>query len=132
MSREGKTRFVPKVVFRTTFAGVVPACIAAAACGGNEGVGTLLAVACMAVDGGPCGAPPSDAASAEDRPVFAVAVIGFDARAPADASSDVAPDHTVLAVACTSFACLGVGVSAFADSGGAPDSSTPREGGDNG
>jgi hypothetical protein len=126
-----RTHFVPKVVFRTAFAGVVPACVAAVACGGQN---QIFAVACMALDGGPCGAPPAPDASSEsiEAGFFSVAARAFDA-APADASpTDASPDHTVLAVACTSFACMGVGVAAFADGGDAADAAPPRDGGGSG
>ena len=88
-----RTHFVPKVVFRTAFAGVVPACVAAVACGGQS---QIFAVACMALDGGPCGVPPAPDASNEsiEAGFFSVAARAFDAG-PADASPmDASPDHT--------------------------------------
>jgi hypothetical protein len=133
MKRRNRTHFVPKVVFRTAFAGVVPACLAVAACG--DGQEQIFAVACMALDGGPCGAlSASDAScgSSEAGCALAVAVRGFDAAPAADAASDVSPDHTLLAVACTSFACMGVGIAAFADGGDGTLDWPPGDGGDSG
>ena len=65
-----KTHFVPKIIFKTTFAGVVPLCVAATACGGkvNSGSAPAAGVAGMAFrDAG---------ADAEDAGV-GVAISGF-------------------------------------------------------
>jgi hypothetical protein len=123
------THFVPNVVFRTAFAGVVPICVAASACGGGDApVGSgqgdagradaeLAGVAACAFQEGGC--------------VFSVAAIAFDAAAPPDAAKDATPDYTV-GVACMSFTCLGVGVAAFADGGDGGDGSAPKDGGGGG
>jgi hypothetical protein len=48
--RKRRTHFVPKVVYRTAFAGVVPLCVAGTACGGGGSggmdSGQVLTVAC--------------------------------------------------------------------------------------
>jgi hypothetical protein len=98
-----RTHFVPKVVYRTAFAGVIPICVAGAACGGSTTSGgdagmQNLAVACT----GFCG----------------VAAVGFtdagDATAdgPQDAATPDADDASSC-YCCTNF--CGVGVAAFAD-----------------
>jgi hypothetical protein len=98
-----KTHFVPKVVFRTAFAGVVPVYVAATGCGGSTapaGHATgapdagpdqfLLGVGCPAFECGVAArsfdastdaadvADVADAADAADALLFVVACIGFD------------------------------------------------------
>ena len=105
-ARKRKTHFVPKVVYQTAFAGVVPLCVASLACsssssGGSQG--PQLTVAC----GGFCAVAQAaftdagDAASAADAP----------------ASSEAAVDSSCFC--CTNY--CGVGVAAFADSGDSGD-----------
>jgi hypothetical protein len=86
-SKTQKTKagtIVPKVVFATTFAGVIPACILACSAGGTSNptpypsVATRSFVAEMGFDATP------------DRPLLTVAQIGFDAHA--DGDSDAAFD----------------------------------------
>ena len=124
-----KTRFVPRAIYRTAFASVVPLCVAA--CGGaattgnpadsgsdgNDDVVNLGGVGCAAFA---CGVANIGFDSG-----LSVAQIGFDAGSDRDAraadgptegsSSDGAPDSPALTVACLGF--CGVGVSAFGDGG---------------
>jgi|HubBroStandDraft_2_1064218.scaffolds.fasta_scaffold11007_3 hypothetical protein len=96
--RTAKTHFVPKIIFKTTFAGVVPLCVAATACGGkvNPGGSPPGAVAAMAF--GDAGG------GAEDAALGAVAANGFGVGNAAFGDGGI----EVLSVACTGFAC-GVG-----------------------
>jgi hypothetical protein len=99
-TRSRRTRFVPRVVFKTTFAGVVPVCVAAAAatdCGstsspsisvaaigfdsGADSDAPFWSVAAIGFDSGDAAALRPDAADAADErdaPIFSVANIGFD------------------------------------------------------
>jgi hypothetical protein len=70
--RTVKTHFVPKIIFKTTFAGVVPLCVAATACGGKVKGG--LSVAAMAFgDGG----DTLNSGGAADAGFDGVAATGF-------------------------------------------------------
>jgi hypothetical protein len=124
-SSKGKTHFVPEVVFRTAFAGVVPICVAGLACGGSSGGGTgdgsvSPSVACA---GFACmGVGVQAFADGGDGPLLSVACIGFDGQpcgSPADGaaqdSSKAADANDGSCFCCTNF--CGVGVMAFSDGG---------------
>jgi hypothetical protein len=124
--RKTKTHFVPKEVFRTTFAGVVPLCIAASACGsgasGGQGDSGMFngAVGCA---GFSCmgGVGVQAFADGGDAMQFSVALIGFDGAGPPDAAADGSNtdaserDAPVMTVACIGF-CGGADA-AFRDGG---------------
>ena len=119
-----KTHFVPRVVYRTAFAGVVPICVSALACGGAGGGGDAsasIAVGCAAFAcGGGVGIQAFS--DANDAPQFAVALIGFDGDivdVPDASKATDASDADAPAGPCPGggFQCLGVGVQAFADGG---------------
>jgi hypothetical protein len=105
-ARKQRTHFVPKVVYQTAFAGVVPLCVASLACssssssGGSSG--PQLTVAC----GGFCGAVAQ-----------AAFIDAGDAASDAPASGDAAAESTDF---CSVNFC-GVGVAAFVDSGDSGD-----------
>jgi hypothetical protein len=105
-SKKTPTRFVPRVVFRTAFAGVVPLCVSAAAC--NTGDDSFAGVACIGFDGGPCGAPNDSGVDSGGMTGY-VAAIGFDVRSPtlgdvaSDAFGDQGPDISAVTVACIGF-----------------------------
>jgi hypothetical protein len=92
-----KTHFVPKVVFRTAFAGVVPVCVAAAGCGGATSDHTDRS---EGGDGGPdafllgVGCPAF---------VCGVALQTFADASTDGAAKDAANDALVLSVACIAF-----------------------------
>jgi hypothetical protein len=123
--RKTKTHFVPKDVFRTTFAGVVPLCIAATACGsggnaGHDDAGFFNgAVGCA---GFSCmGVGVQAFADGGDAMQFSVAAIGFDGGqhdGAVDGSNNDASnqDAPILSVACIGF-CGGVADAAFRDGG---------------
>ncbi len=116
-SRKAKTHFVPKAVYRTAFVGVVPVCVAAAACSGSSG-GTTNPAPAVACAGFACAVGVQAFADSGDAPQqFSVAAIGFEAGHDASPSGDAAstPDSQILAVACLGF--CGVGVAAFGDGG---------------
>jgi hypothetical protein len=75
-SKQPKTHFVPRAVFEAAFVGVVPICVAAAACGDNS-------VSVAGIGFGPgddqVGADVAAEAFSPDAPFFGVANIGFDA-----------------------------------------------------
>lgn len=112
-SRSRRTRFVPRVVYQTAFAGVIPLC-----------------VACSSSSGG--GASNGNSDSGDDTGYYngavgcaaftcGVAAIGFDSgqeAAASDAASDGGASHQdsgdaqqdapqILAVACAGFSCGG-------------------------
>lgn len=121
------TSFVPKAVFRTAFAGVVPVCVAGIACGGAQ-----------TTQGGSSSSTSSNASGTTSSTTFlGVAATCFSPNCYAVSTPtpvDAAPDHTVLAVACTGFTCMGVGVAAFGDAGDADAAGDARlsDGGDSG
>lgn len=105
------THFVPKVVFRTAFAGVVPVCVAGIACGGSQttqgGSGsstsnvstssTFFGVAASCF--GP--ACPGSSTVSTSSTLFAVTQSCFGTPyCPGSSSTgspmDAAPDHTIL------------------------------------
>ena len=103
-----KTQFVPKIVFWTGFAGVVPVRIAASACGGSTSQGDgpegsdaaprrfVLSVACTSFERmGVAVVAFSDASNdrAVDAPIFSAACIDFDSVA----CGSPAPDATASA-----------------------------------
>ncbi len=104
-TRKRKTHFVPKVVYRTAFAGVVPLCVAGLACSSSSsggGTGPQLTVAC----GGFCGAVAQ-----------AAFIDAGDASDAADETTgDGAADSSCYSCSCNPSLCA-VGVAAFADSG---------------
>jgi hypothetical protein len=106
-ARKRKTHFVPKVVYQTAFAGVVPLCVASLACSSSSSGGSSgpqLTVAC----GGFCGAVAQ-----------AAFIDAGDANSAADApSGDAATDSDYNP--CPGNFC-GVGVAAFVDSGDSGD-----------
>jgi hypothetical protein len=109
------TRFVPKVVFRTAFAGVVPVCVAGVACGGSQATpedggaqttqggsssGTSSTFFGVAVS---CFGPPtcvvSSTGSSTSSNVFSVAAFSFTSTRSATstgAPADAAADHSLL------------------------------------
>jgi hypothetical protein len=101
-ARKHRTHFVPKVVYRTAFAGVVPLCVAGTACsgGGSGGVdsGPTLTVACS----GFCNA-------------VGVAAFTDAGEASPDVQSEAAGDATQSdsCYCCTNL--CGVGIAAFTD-----------------
>jgi hypothetical protein len=103
-ARKRQTHFVPKVVYKTAFAGVVPLCVAGLACGSSSsggGTGQQLTVAC----GGFCAAVAQ-----------AAFVDAGDASDAADVTTgDGAADSSCYC--CNDPTLCGVGVAAFADSG---------------
>jgi hypothetical protein len=131
-----KTHFVPKVVFQTAFAGVVPVCVAATACGG-ESTGQkqptdagpdhfLVGVACslfqcMGVGVMAFADASSDATAEKDAPLFVVACIGFDGGPcgtlpPEDATTgDGAPRDGSVHDATADAPILAVALPAFGD-----------------
>jgi hypothetical protein len=70
-----KTHFVPKIIFKTTFAGVVPLCVAATACGGKVIPGGTTGVANMAF--GDAGADAEDAGAGVSLTGFGVGIAAF-------------------------------------------------------
>ncbi|HEY8042011.1 MAG TPA: hypothetical protein VIF15_19545 [Polyangiaceae bacterium] len=105
--RRARSRIVPKSVFQATFAGVVPICVAAAACGGQSTGNTggdaaidgkddvqYLGVGCIGFDGG-CGGVAVDAFGGPDQGAG-------DAAGDASDGSD-AQDSMPLGVACCAF-----------------------------
>jgi len=127
---KSRTRFVPRVVYRTAFVGVVPLCVASAsACGSSSSSGKNVppSVACA---GFGCGAVGVAAfADAGDAPLNSVACIGFDGApceavtgdAATEGATDAAAtdgnerDSPILAVACLGF--CGVAQVGFGDGG---------------
>jgi hypothetical protein len=100
-----KTHFVPRVVYRTAFVGVVPVCVAGTACGSGGSSGADAAtVACS----GFCGVAQQAFTEAGDAPVV-----------PADAATDASGANADADSSC--FCCpptfCGVGIAAFADAG---------------
>jgi hypothetical protein len=102
-----KTHFVPKVVYRTAFVGVVPVCVAGAACGGGSSSGDAgmnLSVACSSF----CGVAQQAFTDAGDAPLV-----------PSDATSDGADADSATDSSC--FCCppnfCGVALIGFADAG---------------
>jgi hypothetical protein len=100
-ARKRRTHFVPKVVYRTAFAGVVPICVAGTACGGGSGgtdSGPVLTVACS----GFCNA-------------VGVAAFTDAGEASPDVQNDAvdATQSDSCGFCCTNF--CGVGVAAFTD-----------------
>jgi hypothetical protein len=118
-SRNNRTHFVPNVVFKTAFAGVVPLCVAATACSGASNPGT-------SADSGESDGGDEYFNGAVGCAAFGcgVAVSGFGDGA-ADAKDEPPP---VLAVACAGF--CGMTDAGFVN----PDTGVdaPNEGGDNG
>jgi hypothetical protein len=139
-SKQPKTHFVPKIVFKATFAGVVPFCVAAAACGGDAtnngdsgqdaanrdsavflGVAAigfdapLFSVAAIGFDGGVADLAFSDA------PLLSVAAIGFDAQHYTDSvAGDAFGDVPMASVAFIGF---DTGVRDASDAGNPHDAS---------
>ena len=124
-SKKVKTNFVPKVVYRTAFASVVPICVSAVACGGGtaSGGGDASVSPAVACAGFACmGVGVQAFSDANDAPQFSVAFIGFDGdfvEVPDAAKAADASDGDAPAGPCPGggFQCLGVGVQAFADGG---------------
>lgn len=94
---KAKTHFVPTVVFRTAFVGVVPICVAGTACGdspsgGGGDAAVSPTVACAAFG---CGVGVQAFTDASDGPLLSVACLGFDGQpcgvVPTDAA---AQDHS--------------------------------------
>jgi hypothetical protein len=74
MKARKRTHFVPKVVYRTAFAGVVPICVAGTACGGGSSggdSGPTLTVACSFCGGVGVAAFTDAGDAARDAPVDA-------------------------------------------------------------
>src|SRR5580692_7003134 len=111
--RTAKTHFVPKIIFKTTFAGVVPLCVAATACGGkvNSGGPPVGAVAGMAF--GDAGADTEDSGV-----VGSVAANGFGVGMMAFGDGG----NTVGSVACIGFGGEPCGVGPTVASAGFGDS----------
>jgi hypothetical protein len=140
MKSTRKTHFVPRVVFRTAFAGVVPVCVAATACGGStpSGGGSeaadaapdqfVLGVACSSFEcmgvGVMAFADASDDATAHDAAIFSVACFAFDGgpcglRSPGDATTGsedgAAHDASDIHDATADVPIFAVAAPAFAD-----------------
>jgi hypothetical protein len=114
--RKAKTHFVPRAVYRTAFAGVVPICVAGLACGGSTGSSS---------DGGDDGGQDVYMNGAVGCTGFCgVAQIGFDSgpmdggnATDGDAAQDAKDEGPPIFTVACSFAQCGVGVQAFADGG---------------
>jgi hypothetical protein len=89
-SKQPKTHFVPRAVFEAAFVGVVPICVAAAACGDNGDNSVSVAGIGFGPGDDQVGSDVAEAAFSRDAPFFGVANIGFDAG---DANN--APDDQV-------------------------------------
>lgn len=100
------THFVPKAVFRTAFAGVVPVCVAGIACGDFHTGGSTSSTTPLGVSQSCFGSPPCAGSSSTGSAVDAsgstssisyqslgVASFSFSTTSTA---VDAAPDHTVL------------------------------------
>jgi hypothetical protein len=85
-----RTHFVPKVVFRTAVAGVIPVCVAVSSsdCGSTQ---TQTSVACIGFNGQPCGLPFETDASSDDSAADA----GSASHAPQDSSANSASDGSL-------------------------------------
>lgn len=101
---KGRTRFVPRAVFRTAFAGVVPVCVAASdmSCARNPG-GVAATGFTTGADASDTACPPSCLSVAgysfalADAAFAAVGDTGSDAPSDADSGADAlidAPDGT--------------------------------------
>ena len=105
-------RFVPKVVYRTAFAGVVPICVTAVACGGS-----VASSDGRSGDGG-----GEDAAMAQGVACAGFACMGVGSQGFADAG-----DATFFSVACVAFDGSPCGIrppdAAAHDASTAPDGS---------
>jgi hypothetical protein len=102
-----KTHFVPKVVYRTAFVGVVPVCVAGTACGGGSTSGGDAAMNLTVACSGFCGVAMQAFTDAGDA-------TGNLSDAAKDASDTDASDGSCF---CCPPTFCGVGIAAFSDAG---------------
>lgn len=105
-NKRRKTHFVPRSVFRSAFAGVVPLCVAGTACGGGDVAVTdagpdhvVLTVACTFTT---CGAVGMYAFSDAATDAASSDATATDA-ANETSAGDARPDRVILTVACIGF-----------------------------
>jgi hypothetical protein len=101
--QKSRTHFVPRVVFRTAFAGVVPVCVAASGsgCGGRVANSTAMGVGMAAF--GPDACPPG----------YGCAIVGGSAFTQTSTQTYVPAVATTAFSTQTSTSSLGVGTFAF-------------------